>query len=182
MKPGDFILTHGYDWIGTLIQLGQSLRFNGYDTKYAHWSHCALVVSEGGDLIESVAEGVVKSNISKYDSKHYTVVHIDATDTDRAQAVAYAERHVGSTYGYLNVISLGISLLTGLKFSFGFEGEMICSGLVAGALERCDIDTGRECVRTMPADLAKYFGVEIPADELALETVAAKIDERTESE
>ncbi len=66
-KPGDFILTHNNGFIQSCIRFGQSLRFTGEDSKYAHWNHCALIVSDQGDLVESLtSEGVSQTNLAKY--------------------------------------------------------------------------------------------------------------------
>jgi hypothetical protein len=57
------------------------------------------------------------------------------------------------------VASIGISLLTGLRFSFGFDGQQICSGLVARALERSDHIFERSPSHILPADLAFLFDI-----------------------
>ena len=63
---GDFILAHGDAWTSKLIRFGQRLRIHGDDRKYTHWNHAAIVVSEGGDLIEALGAGVLRTHLSKY--------------------------------------------------------------------------------------------------------------------
>lgn len=60
------------------------------------------------------------------------------------------------------IISIAISLLFGGKFTFGFDGQFICSGLVARSLERTNAIFDRSPSHIMPADLAKYFRVTPP--------------------
>lgn len=159
---GDFILTHGSSWTDWFIRFGQSLRFRGDDSKYAYWNHTALVVSEYGGLIEADGSGIKRSALSSYTPKEYVVVRVDCDDNDRSQMVRFAEHALGQKYGWLKIISLGLSLLTGLKFNFGVDGELICSGLVAGSLERGNDIFDRECSNMTPADLAQHYQVEIP--------------------
>jgi hypothetical protein len=159
---GDFILTHGEGFICELIRFGQRLRFTGDNARFAYWNHAALLVNPEGDLIEALGDGIKKTHISKYTQKEYVVVSIEASDADRAEMLQFAESFLTMEYGYATFISIGLSLLTGLRFSFGFEGQFICSGLVARALERTQEIFQENPTSIMPATLAKYYGVEIP--------------------
>lgn len=163
-EPGDFILTHGNTWVSRLIRVGQYLRFWGADRKYAWWNHAAMVISPDGKLIEALGAGVLLTHISRYKKTQYHLVRLGniATTHDRRQAVVFARWCLGEKYGYLTIVSIALSLLTGGKFTFGFDGQSICSGLVARALERTDAIFNRSPSHTMPADLAKYFEVEPP--------------------
>src|SRR5205085_771626 len=134
--PGDFILTHGGEFFSRVIQFGQGLRFTGKDAPYTYWNHSALIVSADGAIIEALGPGVRRNTLAAYHGTQYTVVHIDASDEDRKEMVAFAEHFVGGRYDWATIVSITLSLLTGAKFSFGFAGQQICSGLVARALER----------------------------------------------
>jgi uncharacterized protein YycO len=158
-RPADFILTHEDAWTSRLIQLGQSLRFRGEDARYAFWNHTAIFTDEQGSIVEALGAGVRTGNISSYQPTEYTVVRIDASDEDRQEAVAFARDCVGKPYGWFTIVSIGFSLLTGAKFAFAFEGQHICSGLVARALERTTAIFNRDPTHIMPADLAKYYEV-----------------------
>ena len=160
--PGDFILTHGGEFFSRVIQFGQGLRFMGNDKPYTYWNHSALIVSRDGALIEALGPGVRRNTLAAYDGTQYTVVHIDASDEDRRQMVAFAEHWVGGQYDWATIVSITLSLLTGAKFSFGYGGQLICSGLVARALERTSAIFEEEPSHVMPADLAKMFGVTPP--------------------
>ncbi len=163
-EPGDFILTHGDTFFSRLIRIGQWLRFHGTDNKYTWWSHAALIVSKDGDLIEALGKGVRRGKLSRYKPTEYHLVRLGAIATaqDREQAVAFALWCLGEKYGRMTIVSIVLSLLTGGKFNFGFDGQAICSGLVARALERTNAIFNRTPSHIMPADLAKYFNVEPP--------------------
>jgi hypothetical protein len=170
-QRGDFILTHGDAWTSKLIRFGQALRIHGSDRKYTHWDHAAFVRSETGDLVEALGAGVLCTHISKYRLAEYHVVCIGASPEDRQQAVEFAEWAAGATdagprqrYGFLTIASIAYSLLSGGKFTFGFEGQAICSGLVARAMERTGAIFNRTPTHIMPADLAKYYDVEPPRE------------------
>ena len=90
------------------------------------------------------------------------MVRTDAEPPDREEAVGFAISCKHQEYGYLTIASIGLSLLTGTKFQFGFDGEYICSGLVARAMERTKAIFKRESSHIMPADLAKYYKAEPP--------------------
>lgn len=168
-EAGDFILTHGDAWTSKLIRFGQRLRIHGSDRKYTHWNHAAIIVSERGDLIEALGAGVKRTKIADYRPAEYHVVCLGASEADRNQAVAFANWAAGGTdegsrqrYGFLTIASIAYGLLTGGKFTFGFEGQAICSGLVARAMERTGAIFNRTPTHIMPADLAKYYDVEPP--------------------
>ena len=160
--PGDFILTHGGEFFSRVIQFGQGLRFMGKDQPYTYWNHTALIVSADGALIEALGPGIRRNTLAGYKGTQYTVVHIEASDEDRKEMVAFAEHWVGGQYDWATIVSITLSLLTGAKLSFGFAGQLICSGLVARALERTTAIFDEEPSHVMPAELAKMFDVVPP--------------------
>lgn len=163
--PGDFILTHNDAFAARLIRFGQSLRFHGADRKYIRWNHAAMIVSADGRIIEALGGGVVENSLDKYAQTEYQLVktdHVVDMPKDREQVVAFARWCLDEPYGWTTIVSIGLSMLTGLKFNFGFDGQCICSGLVARALERTRAIFTRTPSHITPADLAKYFQVEPP--------------------
>jgi len=170
-EPGDFILTHGDAWTSRAIRFGQRLRIHGADRKYAHWNHAAIIVADNGDLIEALGRGTSRTQLSKYREAEYHLVRITAGVEDRSQAVAFATWAAGGPdgsgrlrYGFLTIVSIAYTLLTGGKFTFGIDGQVICSGLVARAMERTEAIFNRTPTHIMPADLAKYYQVEPPSE------------------
>jgi uncharacterized protein YycO len=171
---GDFILTHGDAWTSKLIRFGQRLRCHGTDAKYARWNHAAMFVDEDGNLIEALGGGVQKRNVSVYQGTEYTIVRIQKIiggTGDREEVMKFAEWSLGQPYGFMAIVSIAIGLIFGGSFTFGFDGQSICSGLVARALERTSAIFNREPSRIMPADLAKYFRVEPPSASMPRGTV-----------
>lgn len=166
-RVGDFLLTHSTGIYGVLVRFGEALRYWGADAPFAHWSHAAIFVDDDGGLVEALGGGVQKRNISVYSNTEYVVVHLPESTarTDRQQAVAFADHCLNDKYGWLTIVSVGLSLLTGGKFGFGIDGQQICSALVARALERLgEIFTENEPWHIMPADLAKHFDVQLAGE------------------
>lgn len=159
IKPGDFFLVHGDNFYSKLIEFGQAIRFRGNDKHFTYWTHAGLFLTELGDIIEAEGMGVMENHINYYKDYKYVVVHINASDSDREEMIQFAKSCVGDQYGWGTIASIGISLLTGLKFSFGFDGQEICSGLVCRALERTSFIPKTDASHTTPADLAKAFFV-----------------------
>lgn len=165
-QSGDFILTHNLDFYGWLIRFGQRLRYWGADRKFAHWNHAALIISPEGELIEALSRGVVRTHISNYAGTEYHLVRLSdefADARDRAQMVAFALSCWREPYGWLTIVNIAIALVTGCTFTFGIEGQSICSGLVAKALERSNAIFHGNSANVTPAALAKLFNVPVPA-------------------
>ena len=159
--PGDFLLTHRTALFSRFIRRCQKLRIHGDDAVFTYWSHAALVVSDQGDLVEALKQGVCRTNASVYRDVTYRVVHVTASNEDRAEAVQFAcwsaDRH--ERFGHLTLWSIFLSLLTGGRLSFYVDGTEICSSLVARCQERTGAIFDREPSHIMPADLAKYYQV-----------------------
>jgi len=161
-EPGDFILTHHHHAVSRLIRLAQKIR--GRERRYSYWSHAALIIDREGNLVEAESKGVVVSPLSKYEQVEYHVVHLgdSADQRDREQAVAFALSLVGKPFGYLDLFSVGLSLLTGAKINVAYESHLTCSALVARALERTSAIFDDEPGHMLPADLARHYGAERP--------------------
>ena len=170
-RVGDYLLVSAGVWkdgkrgpvplLSRLIQVGQALRFRGDRRQYAHWNHTVWV--SAGSLIEALGEGVVSSTYDKYRDVEFALVHSNLTDAERADADQFVqtlfERH--TRYGVVTIVSIALSLLTGLRINFGLKNTVICSGLVAAALAA---DAWRaDPSHVMPADLAEYARI-TPAD------------------
>lgn len=161
-KPGDFILTHKNKMIPRFIRFAQRLR--GRERKYSHWSHTAMITGRDGVLVEAETKGVIRGNLSQYKDVEYHLVKIDsvADDHDRQQAVKFTESMVGQPFGVLDGIGLILSLVTGLRLNVSYNSHLVCSALVARALERTAAIFDDEPAHMLPADLARYFKVEAP--------------------
>ncbi len=166
-RPGDFILTHSTGIFGTLIRIGEAIRYRGSEKVFAHWSHAAIFADDDGNIVEALGGGVQKRNIEVYRDTEYVVVHLaNETDViDRDEAVSFANFCLQDSYGWLTIVSIAFSLLTGGKLGFGVDGQQICSALVARSLERIgEIFREAEPWHLMPADLAKHFAVTLTGE------------------
>jgi len=171
-RPGDFILVHSDRPTSKLIRFGERLRYKGAEAVYAHYNHAALLIDRF-HVIEALTDGVgvTVSPLSKYAGVDYVVVTADPIgtlpDSDaafvlRSNAVDFAHNCVGEKYGFLTDLCVSIGLVTGGKLSFGFNGQSICSGLVARCLERMGYNFNpRNPAEIMPADLAFCFDVRV---------------------
>jgi hypothetical protein len=165
LRPGDFILTHQKDrrwWMPgfALIRLGQALRL---PREYAFWNHAALVVDDSGKTIEAFNDGVHYGHVSAYAETEYTAVYLQATDADRAQAVAYAEEYVGSRYGWSVIANITAKLVIGNWWPFIGTNALICSALVAESTRAMGYTyKGYLIRRIMPGELALVHNVSLP--------------------
>lgn len=157
--PGDFILTKRHTFMFRLLSFGEGLRFRGFRRRYAEWNHAAMIVSPSGDIVEAVHNGVQRAHISKYQSRDYLIVKPAMTAEDVDQMMKFVNWAVGKPYGLLTIISLALWSIFGGKFDVSQDGTMICSGLVARALERAGYIFERDPSHMTPADLAEYFRV-----------------------
>lgn len=155
---GDFILIKGKKTLfSSLIRFGQSFRFRGEDSKYVGYTHAAMFADSYGNLIEALGNGVRTNHISEYKEYDFLLVRISATDIDREKMSRFIRASINDGYGWTTIVSIALSLMTGLKFSFGFMGQEICSGLIARALERTDFIPPVDASHCVPAALAKWF-------------------------
>ena len=159
--PGDFILAHRHNPMAWLITLAQKFRFQGPDAVYAHWSHCALIVDEGGALVEAESMGVTRSPISRYTDDEFHLVRMgpEFSKEGRQRAVDYTNAQVGQGFGYLAGFGAMIFLLTGEPLHLMRRNHQICSGLVVRALQKGGLLKEADPDIMLPADLAKFYDV-----------------------
>ena len=158
-ERGDFVLVAGTHFNSGLIRFGQKLRIHGDDRRHLKWTHAALIVDRDGSLIEAVGTGVRRWHLDHYRDDDYVVVRIHTSEENRDEVVRFAEWALDrqSSYSRLSTVSIGLSMLTGSRLTFFIDGQFVCSGLVARALERTGSIFDRDSAHIAPADLAKYF-------------------------
>lgn len=156
---GDFVLVAGSHFNSRLIRFGQRLHSSGVDRCYSRWTHAALIANRDGTLIEAVGRGVRQSHLDAYRHEEYVVVHLHISAEDRDQVVEFAEWALEhkARYSRLQTVSMGLALLTGSRLTFFIDGQFVCSGLVARALERTANIFDRDPTHMAPAHLASYF-------------------------
>jgi hypothetical protein len=162
LDVGDFVLCHRRGLIAALIRFGQAVRFRGERRRFAYWSHAALVVSTDGAIVEALARGVQRGHIDAYRDVEYTVVRTRTTRQDAQQILFFVDRVAGFRYGWSTIVCCALGLVTGGKITFGFQGQSICSGLVARSQERSGAYFDRLAEDCMPADLAEHYRVSAP--------------------
>lgn len=152
MRAGDVLLFHRRDFslMTSLIHL----------TTGSRWNHAAIAVGPE-TYAEATSEGVVISRLgTSPDEVRIVPITYDDED-DRLTAVAWAVARVGVRYGYLNAFMCGLNnVLVGLGFVVKRTDSIICSELVAEAMERAGIDFGKDSSLVSPGDLAEFLGVE----------------------
>jgi hypothetical protein len=163
LRTGYVVLTHGSHWTSRMIRFGQRLRFRGARRPYARWNHVALVLDADGNLGEALSEGVVRTNLSKYEGTDYHLVRFECVEIDREQIGAFATAVLDAPqrtkYGWVTIVSLFFTLAFGSTFVFGKIGTAICSGFASEALVRGGEIFPRPPAYMMPADLAEHFSV-----------------------
>jgi len=144
-QPGDFILTHGTSLFDSLIQL----------FTMSHWNHTALIVDSKGSIMELVEQGIKKHSIKKYDKQEVFIVKTDFGEQDRKEILDYAyamlKRH--QNYGFFQIASITLKIITKSRLIIKLDGTQICSEFVANALSRGGIVWESDVSLITPADL-----------------------------
>lgn len=157
-RCGDLLLTHRTQWVNKLISFGQRLR---YSREYAYYTHAVLVLDKEGNTAEAIASGVARGHVSDYNDTEYHYIDAVVDDHDASQVRAFAEDVLTSRwqYGYLTIVCVILSLLTGSKLVFGLASSAICSGFCADALTRGGYIFETPPAFMTPAGLAKEFDI-----------------------
>lgn len=157
-KPGDIILVHRKSLYSNLIGLGQWLTTRKWDRRFIWARHVACVAGEEGELVEALGKGVEERHISVYKDIDFIYVDIEADNHDREQMHNFLYACVGRPYNWFEIISLGITIISGAKLVFGNPGTLICSALAAQMLCRGDFIFERDPSVMMPWNIAKKIG------------------------
>ena len=182
-QPGDLWLTRSEGMIGALIRFGERVKYHGWLRAFGRawqtmwhraipedptdpcWANHVAVYVDDGHLIEALARGLTLSPASKYAPGTFRVLHLVASDDERAALVHFARVELAkhARYGWLGILSIVVQLLTPTRLDLSWDGTMICSAFGA----RCWEHAGQSIptlspFTTMPADLAFYAGA-LPA-------------------
>lgn len=154
LKVGDIGLTAGTDRIDDLIRFAESRRY-GRKSMEARWSHAFIVTSEldGGAVTEAVSHGVVRNPLSRFATTAHVIYRPNYPEGGARLAANFVAFKVGDRYGYIEIASLALALLTQTKVRFGVEGQYICSGLVGAALDHAGLDMPDSPEWCTPADI-----------------------------
>ncbi len=156
-KQGDILLFHGTAFVDRLIQVGERIR----DTKAAsYWNHAAYCLDGEGTIIQATGKGVEIADVATTNFLDVAVIPNPLGPIDTAQAIAFALSCKNVEYGYLEIVSIGLDLLTPHFVHFKSGDTLICSELVARCLEHGGwISPKLDTSHVMPSDLATWFHV-----------------------
>lgn len=149
-QPGDILFVSGTSIEDRAIQLAQRRR----DGRYAVYNHCALIVGPDAVIEAAGTAGVRRNTISAYAHEKTMLLPITATDEQRAAAVTFARSCVGAGYGWLDIPSVGLNLLTSDPLILRTDHSWMCSELCARALEQAGYTWPRDPANISPGDLA----------------------------
>jgi len=172
LRSGDFILVENTEECPPeVLRFIQTVRLRGAMRKYVRLLHVALVVSERGDIAESLSSGVSKQHLSKYKGVEYYAVRVEISDRYRERVVhfAYHVMETTSTYtfqmkvaaaAHFLLLLLGSRLVVGTSAEAGGDSRWIMSSsFVAEVLFRVGFLFPRDNAQMLPADLTAFFGV-----------------------
>ena len=160
--PGDVLFFHRPFSLSALKAdpMGTLMTTLIHITTGSRWNHAAICVNPGF-YAEATSEGV---RVSPWGSSKDVVSVVSPKfddEEDRLTAVAWAQARVGLRYGYGNAIMCGVNnVLVGLGVVVKQTDAIICSELVAEALERAGYDFGKDASTVSPGDLAEALGLD----------------------
>lgn len=132
-------------------------------TTHSKFNHAALDIGDGL-MVEAVSTGVRVNPVRSTDeiTVAANICDLDKIDgyydNDLEEVLAWATGRVGLRYGYLNAFWCGLrNVFPGLQVKQA--SAIICSELVAEALERSGHDFKKDSALVSPGDLAEHFGV-----------------------
>lgn len=159
MKPGDVLLFHRPTTWENFRKDPKGTLFTAlihWSTK-SRWNHAAIAISDT-EYAEATAGGVciTRFGSSLDEVKVVPVAFVDSED--QMDAISWAIARTGVRYGYLNAILCGVNnVLVGLGLVVKKTDSIICSELVAEALERAGFDFEKDSALVSPGDLATFF-------------------------
>ena len=149
-RAGDVFVATGSGLFDRIVQFGQHWRFPALDAK---WSHAGIIVSDAGDTVEAQASGVRTGTLTA--DRQVRIIAIEP-EASRQKVVAIAKSRLGERYGWATIACLVLRLLPPARLTFGVDGSLVCSGLVALAMEGAGDDMGDTPADTYPAQLAAW--------------------------
>jgi hypothetical protein len=182
LLPGDIILFHGKTLTSWIIRFGQSLRFRKELRKYSYWNHVAVAMEEGY-LAEALLQGVVRTHISDYVDEEFIVVRVNTEPVNRKRALLFLSDVLGyrgvwkklkgwaafkrtmkyiffgsnqkTKYGFLTIVNVFLTMITGWGFVSPDDNTAICSGLGSETMVRLrgDIIFDSPLYKVSPAEI-----------------------------
>lgn len=158
-EPGTFGLVRTPGYVGRLIDAGQRLVGSG-----SYYTHAFVVVGHGL-AVQSQASGAELTTLERVTSNRTAAYSpLALTDDQRIDICGEAVALVGTPYGYLDYLAIGMARLMHvdtLERYVATTGHMICSQLVDEVYRRAGIDLFPDRINgdVTPGDLARLIGV-----------------------
>ena len=151
--PGDILIVRGNGFVSHAIRTVTRGQFN----------HCAVVVRGGANAVVSqeAGKGDELTPLSAFDDVPYATLHIQGPDDQRDNAVAFAEKIVGSGYGFLTIAADLFNAVTRVELDLGIGGRMVCSTAACRTLERFGYIPSKNPSAMTPQDIANDFGIHL---------------------
>ena len=142
-------------------------------TTRSRFNHAALDIGDGM-MVEAVSQGVrvnpVRSldeitrvdgagELLKWECEPGNPLDLGYCGDDLEQVLAWSTGRVGTKYGYLNAFWCGLRNVLPGAAHIKHGDSLICSELVADALQRAAHDFKKDPALVSPGDLAEHFGV-----------------------
>jgi len=133
MKAGDLIFVKNNGWIFKRIR----------DVLDSEYDHIAICVSDKYLVEATPTRGVAREDITKYDSAIHSVCRLrDEYKSNISKMVSYCESKIGSNYDLLQLISLYILIILGVRRNIDpldVREAFVCSELVGQGAEEAGI-------------------------------------------
>jgi hypothetical protein len=154
IEPGTFGVVASPGFVPGAIRL----------TTRSPFSH-AFVVVEGGMIVEAQKQGAIVSPLSKYSRAKDTALAFNdeepLTDEQRAGIVEHAMSLLGTPYGFLDILGIGMNAWLHFEPDWLVQRiqslrQLICSQLAARAYflgGKIDLACGRPDAKVTPGDL-----------------------------
>ena len=171
---GDLILVVHSGFMPAVIRTGQRIKYwfrrtvlrqAEYLTAYCIYNHAMIVVQGGPEARVSQMEakgGTIVDLLEYVDKKYVVVSTVNATAEQRAASAAFGLWSEGIEYGWLSIFGAVLDVLIPLvEISLGSGQRMICS-TASSLAQRCvGLIPDYADPSVLPADLARYFDVQI---------------------
>lgn len=150
-RPGDFGVVKTDGFIGLLIRVGTTSR----------WNHAFIYIGEG-NIVEANPTGVEISPVTKYPHIAWNH-HEEIDDQSRGKIVQLAKAEVGKPYAFIDIAALALRIL-GLRFvsdnwlwrKLASKRSWFCSELVSGCYRKAGITlVNKKDDLVTPGDLAE---------------------------
>jgi hypothetical protein len=144
---------------GSMIRFGQAIRW----WKYRSWNHMAIVdsVDEDGTIwCIQMARRCERVKIQDVAPGGHVKIIACPDNVNRAEAIDYARKQLGTKYGVLTIVSIAINIILPSFFRFDIRraDTLICSALVARSWEHGSFDCPVDPFDITPAEFDGILG------------------------